>query len=501
MNVGLGFLSVPLFWITQQFGWRGLFLIVGALGVVFGAACGGRSIATRARARRSTAPNSTTSRPAAAANTRAAAATSSGATSAALLQHRQVIGASIGQFGGNSTLVFFLTWFPTYLVTARGMTFIKAGLMTSLPYIGASIGVLLGGLGLRHAPEAHRIGQPGAQAADRRRACCWRRRSSSPTTSRPTTTRWSSLIMSIAFFGQGMTNLGWTVVSDIAPKKLIGLTGGLFNFSANLAGIVTPIVIGDAFEATGSFVGPLVYIARRRADRRVRLQRHPRRHPSPRRGDRLRYAPVESRAVRRDHAGRSGPHAREGRRQVGDASSSIASLASVTFRQVDRLKRFLSFIVSEALAGPRRSAQGIRDRRPGLRQGLVVRSARRSDRPRAGAAAAGAAGALLPRGRRRRRDRDRAAEGRLRAGLQERARRAAPGRRSIGATLVGQNTIAVLPLADHSPAHDLAYFCDGLRQEIIHGLAKLEALRVLAVRARRRRSGRPTTTPDAPRWC
>ena len=46
-------------------------------------------------------------------------------------------------------------------------------------------------------------------------------------------------IMSLAFFGQGMTNLGWTVVSDIAPKKLIGLTGGLFNFTTNLAGIVT----------------------------------------------------------------------------------------------------------------------------------------------------------------------------------------------------------------------------------------------------------------------
>jgi ACS family D-galactonate transporter-like MFS transporter len=51
-------------------------------------------------------------------------------------------------------------------------------------------------------------------------------------------------IMSIAFFGQGMTNLGWTVISDVAPKELIGLTAGIFNFSANLAGIVTPLVIG-----------------------------------------------------------------------------------------------------------------------------------------------------------------------------------------------------------------------------------------------------------------
>ena len=68
------------------------------------------------------------------------------------------------------------------------------------------------------------------------------------------------LIMSAAFFGQGMTNLGWTVVSDIAPKELIGLTSGIFNFTTNLAGIVTPLVIGFTYQKTGSFVGPLVYI-------------------------------------------------------------------------------------------------------------------------------------------------------------------------------------------------------------------------------------------------
>ena len=26
-------------------------------------------------------------------------------------------------------------------------------------------------------------------------------------------------IMSVAFFGQGMTNLGWTVLSDVAPRN------------------------------------------------------------------------------------------------------------------------------------------------------------------------------------------------------------------------------------------------------------------------------------------
>ncbi len=59
--------------------------------------------------------------------------------------------------------------------------------------------------------------------------------------------------MSFAFFGQGMVGLGWTLISDIAPKGLGGLTGGLFNFCANFAGILTPLVIGFIVAAFGDF--------------------------------------------------------------------------------------------------------------------------------------------------------------------------------------------------------------------------------------------------------
>jgi ACS family D-galactonate transporter-like MFS transporter len=257
--VGLGFLSVPLFWITQHFGWRILFYVVGGIGVAFGAVWWllYRDPALSAAVNR--------------AELEYIEAGGGGEYKGepvrfkwrhigALLRCRQVVGASIGQFGGNSTQVFFVTWFPTYLVTARGMTFIQAGLMTSLPYIGASVGVLAGGLIsdtiLKRSGSANlarklpivggmllasTIVAANYVPADRNGVVI--------------------LIMSIAFFGQGMTNLGWTVVSDVAPKKLIGLTSGIFNFSANMAGIVTPLIIGIAFQLTGSFVGPLVYIA------------------------------------------------------------------------------------------------------------------------------------------------------------------------------------------------------------------------------------------------
>ena len=257
--VGLGFLSVPLFWMTQRFGWRGLFFIVGGLGVMFGAVWW--------LLYRNPADSTTVNRAEMAYIEAGGGGEYTGQPVTfkrrhigALLRHRQVLGASIGQFGGNSTQVFFVTWFPTYLVTARGMTFIQAGLLTSLPYIGASIGVLAGGffsdLVLKRTGSAN-LARKTPIVGGMLLASTIVLANYVPTGHNAAVI----LIMSIAFFGQGMTNLGWTVISDIAPKKLIGLTSGIFNFSANLAGIITPLVIGVAFQWSGSFVGPLAYIA------------------------------------------------------------------------------------------------------------------------------------------------------------------------------------------------------------------------------------------------
>ena len=63
-----------------------------------------------------------------------------------LLRHRQIWGACLGQFGGNSTLVFFLTWFPTYLSTERHMGWIKIGFFAVMPFLAAAVGVMVGGI-------------------------------------------------------------------------------------------------------------------------------------------------------------------------------------------------------------------------------------------------------------------------------------------------------------------------------------------------------------------
>lgn len=55
------------------------------------------------------------------------------------------MGVYLGQFAVTSTLWFFLTWFPNYLTQEKGITALKAGFMTTVPFLAAFFGVLLSG--------------------------------------------------------------------------------------------------------------------------------------------------------------------------------------------------------------------------------------------------------------------------------------------------------------------------------------------------------------------
>jgi len=53
-------------------------------------------------------------------------------------------------------------------------------------------------------------------------------------------------------------------------------------------------------------------------------------------------------------------------------------------------------------------------------------------------------------------------------------------RKPVLSASIRRNTVVVLPFSDHSANRDLDYFCQGISQEIIHTLANLEAARVVA---------------------
>jgi ACS family D-galactonate transporter-like MFS transporter len=254
--LGLAAFSPLLFWILQRFGWRVLFISVGTLGIVFALMWW----AVYCEPHESKAVNRSELDLIAAGGGLGASSKRvvfSGAHIRKLLSFRQIWGACIGQFGGNSTLVFFLTWFPTYLATERHMGWLKVGFFAMMPFLAAALGVVFGGWAsdklLKRTGSANLarklpmiVGLLGA--------------STIMLANYVSSDVIVIAVMSITFFSQGMTGLGWTLISDIAPKNMAGLTGGIFNLFSNLAGIVTPIVIGFIVSATGSFFYALVYI-------------------------------------------------------------------------------------------------------------------------------------------------------------------------------------------------------------------------------------------------
>jgi MFS transporter, ACS family, D-galactonate transporter len=254
--VGLGFLTPVLFWIMAHHGWRSLFFTTGVIGLGVGVVMW--------RAYRD--PFKSTSVNAAElayieagggmVQKEAVGTKFNMANIRALFRHRQMWGLCIGQFSVYSTFVFFLTWFPTYLATQRHMAFIKIGIYASIPFIGGFFGILFAGF-----LTDWLLARASLNVARKTPVIIGLLLAATIISVNYVSNNQLVLaILAVASFGQAMSSSGWACLSEVAPKGLLGLVGGLFSFSANLSGIVVPIAIGFIVQATGSFVGALAFI-------------------------------------------------------------------------------------------------------------------------------------------------------------------------------------------------------------------------------------------------
>lgn len=174
-----------------------------------------------------------------------------------LLTNRMLLGIYLGQFGLNAVTYFFVTWFPVYLVNARGMSILKAGFVAPIPAACGFVGGILGGVASdallrrghsltlsRKLPLVLGMGLSLTMIA-----CNYIH------------TGWLIIaVMAVAYFGKAFGALGWAIVADTAPAEAVGLAGGLFNAIGSLAAITTPILIGYIVKQTGSFNGALLFV-------------------------------------------------------------------------------------------------------------------------------------------------------------------------------------------------------------------------------------------------
>jgi ACS family D-galactonate transporter-like MFS transporter len=259
--VGLAFLTPVLAWLQHHFGWHMVFVSTGLVGIVWGVLWflvyreprqfkganaaeieliqqGGGVVDLEKRVTEKKAPFRWNDL-------------------GLVMSKRKLWGVYLGQFCLTSTLWFFLTWFPTYLVKYRGMDFIKSGFLASVPFLAAFVGVLCSGVlsdflvrrgasvGLaRKLPIILGLlistAMIGANFTD--------------------STPWVIFFLAVAFFGNGLASITWSLVSTLAPVRLLGLTSGVFNFVGNLSSICTPIVIG-LLVSKDSFAPAIVYVS------------------------------------------------------------------------------------------------------------------------------------------------------------------------------------------------------------------------------------------------
>ena len=143
-----------------------------------------------------------------------------------LLGNRMLWCSYIGQYCTIALSYFFITWFPIYLVQARGMNVMEAGFATMIPAVSGFLGGIAGGvisdMLIRHGWSVS-WARKTPYIVGMLVGCCLVL--SAFTESNVLIV----LLMTLAFFGKG-TAAGagtWAIVSDTAPREAVGLAGAI----------------------------------------------------------------------------------------------------------------------------------------------------------------------------------------------------------------------------------------------------------------------------------
>jgi D-galactonate transporter len=246
-------LSLPLVaWLISAFSWQTSFIVTGALGVVWAVVWivvyrdpeNHRSVTpeqlARLQAERGT-----------------KAVDGPKVPWSSLFRYRTVWGMMIGFFCLNFVIYFFITWFPTYLVQARGFSMKELGTLGLLPGLVAIPSGWLGGF------TSDALYRRGWSLTAARKTCLvgGMLMSSVITLSVFAPNVYLALVcFAIAYGSLAFTAASiWSLPGDVAPTPAhVASIGGIQNFASNLAGIVTTTFTGVMLTITsGSFIVPL----------------------------------------------------------------------------------------------------------------------------------------------------------------------------------------------------------------------------------------------------
>jgi MFS transporter, ACS family, hexuronate transporter len=168
----------------------------------------------------------------------------------------QVWGLVLGKFLSDAAWYFYLFWLPKYLYDDRGFDTKQVGYYGWIPYAAAGIGSLLGGwfssqlLRRGNSLNYSRKVALGASAAVMPFVIF--------ITQVPI--EWAIVLFSVAFFGQqSWSTLVMILPTDLFPRRVVGSVAGLVGFGGAMGGVVFNLIAGRMLDA-GFGYGPVFAI-------------------------------------------------------------------------------------------------------------------------------------------------------------------------------------------------------------------------------------------------
>ncbi|MEM5316432.1 MFS transporter [Paraburkholderia sp. JHI869] len=174
-----------------------------------------------------------------------------------LFAHRNIWAMCIGFFMINYNSYFFITWLPTYLVKARGMTMMEMGWMASLPLLVSIVVEIAAGWA---SDRVYASGKLSLTATRKLFLVIGLVMASSiGFAAFADSAAVAVLLLCIAKSGTTVAaSQVWALPADVAPRGAVSMVAGVQNTVSNIGGVVGPIVTGAIVGATGSFVPALV---------------------------------------------------------------------------------------------------------------------------------------------------------------------------------------------------------------------------------------------------
>jgi ACS family D-galactonate transporter-like MFS transporter len=168
-----------------------------------------------------------------------------------LLRTPTLWGITIGAFFYSYFWYYCLTWLPSYLVVARGFSFLKMGAFTAMPFLGTALVSMVSG---RMAD--HLIVRSGRPIFIRKAFVVSGFVMGSSILSllilKSAPAVLAALMLSLIGIGVASANY-WALTQAATPAAIIGRVIGCQNTVANLAGICSPILTGFLVDRTKSF--------------------------------------------------------------------------------------------------------------------------------------------------------------------------------------------------------------------------------------------------------